>query len=68
MELSQKCGDKCSQQLEENNKLRLLNTQKQEENVQLLFDLSLAKAENEKEQQIRSQIEKQLSDTNIIAD
>ncbi|CAF4422839.1 unnamed protein product, partial [Rotaria magnacalcarata] len=40
----------------------------QEENVQLLFDLSLAKAENEKEQQIRSQIEKQLSDTNIIAD
>ncbi|CAF1103929.1 unnamed protein product [Rotaria magnacalcarata] len=68
MELSQKCGDKCSQQLEENNKLRLLNTRKQEENVQLLFDLSLAKAENEKEQQIRSQIEKQLSDTNIIAD
>ncbi|CAF3416150.1 unnamed protein product [Rotaria socialis] len=68
MDLSQKCCDKCSQQREENNKLRLLNIQKQEENVQLLFDLSLAKAENEKEQQIRSQIEKQLSDANIITD
>jgi len=68
MDLSQKFCDKCSQQREENNKLRLLNSQKQDENVKLLFDLSLAKAEYEKEQQIRIQIEKQLSDTNTILD
>ena len=68
MDLSQKFCDKCSQQREENNKLRLLNTQKQDENVKLLFDLSLAKAEYEKEQQIRIQIEKQLADTNTILD
>jgi hypothetical protein len=68
MDLSQKFCDKCHQQRDENNKLRLLNTQKQEENVKLLFDLSLAKAEYEKEQQIRIQIEKQLADTNQILD
>ena len=66
MDLSQKFCDKCSEQQDENNKLHLLNNQKQEENVKLLFDLSLAKAEYEKEQQIRIQIEKQLSDTNTI--
>ncbi len=66
MDLSQKFCDKCSQQQDENNKLRLLNNQKQDENVKLLFDLSLAKAEYEKEQQIRIQIEKQLTDTNTI--
>ncbi|CAF0784852.1 unnamed protein product [Adineta steineri] len=66
MDLSQKFCDKCSQQHDENNKLRLLNTQKQDENVKLLFDISLAKAEQEKEQQIRIQLEKQLSDTNTI--
>jgi type II secretory ATPase GspE/PulE/Tfp pilus assembly ATPase PilB-like protein len=68
MDLSQKFCDKCSQQRDENTKLRLLNTQKQDENVKLLFDLSLAKAEYEKEQQIRIQIEKQLADTNQILD
>ena len=68
MDLSQKFCDKCSQQRDENNKLRLLNNQKQEENVKLLFELSLAKAEHEKEQQIRIQIEKQLADTNQILD
>jgi chromosome segregation ATPase len=68
MDLSQKFCDKCSQQRDENNKLRLLNTQKQDENVKLLFDLSLAKAEFEKEQQNRIQIEKQLADTNQILD
>ena len=66
MDLSQKFCDKCSEQQDENNKLRLINTQKQEENVKLLFDLSLAKAEYEKEQQIRIQIEKQLTETNTI--
>jgi hypothetical protein len=66
MDLSQKFCDKCSQQHDENTKLRLLNTQKQTENVKLLFDLSLAKAEYDKEQQIRIQIEKQLTDTNTI--
>ena len=66
MDLSQKFCDKCSQQQDENNKLRLLNNQKQDENVKLLFDLSLAKAEYDKEHQIRIQIEKQLSDTNTI--
>ena len=68
MDLSQKFCDKCSQQRDENNKLLLLNTQKQEENVKLLFDLSLAKAEREKEQQIRMQLEKQLSETNTISE
>ncbi len=68
MDLSQKFCDKCSQQRDENNKLRLLNTQKQDENVKLLFDLSLAKAEYDKEQQIRIQLEKQLADTNSIID
>lgn len=68
MDLSQKFCDKCSQQRDENNKLLLLNTQKQEENVKLLFDLSLAKAEHEKEQQIRMQLEKQLSETNTISE
>ncbi|UJR37428.1 hypothetical protein I4U23_030131 [Adineta vaga] len=68
MDLSQKFCDKCSQQRDENNKLILLNTQKQEENVKLLFDLSLAKAEYEKEQQIRMQLEKQLAETNTIID
>jgi len=68
MDLSQKFCDKCSQQRDENNKLRLLNTQKQDENVKLLFDLSLAKAEYDKEQQIRIQLEKQLADTNTIID
>jgi hypothetical protein len=68
MDLSQKFCDKCSQQRDENTKLRLLNTQKLDENVKLLFDLSLAKAEYEKEQQIRIQIEKQLADTNQILD
>ncbi|CAF1049406.1 unnamed protein product [Rotaria sordida] len=68
MDLSQKFCDKCSQQREENNKLRILNTQKQDENVKLLFDLSLAKAEYEKEHQIRLQVEKQLTETNTIFD
>ncbi|CAF3027768.1 unnamed protein product [Rotaria sp. Silwood2] len=68
MDLSQKFCDKCSQQREENNKLRILNTQKQDENVKLLFDLSLAKAEYEKEYQIRTQIEKQLAETTTIID
>lgn len=66
MDLSQKFCDRCSQQRDDNNKLLLLNTQKQDENVKLLFDLSLAKAEHEKEQQIRMQLEKQLTETNAI--
>lgn len=68
MDLSQKYCETCLQEREENKKLRLLNTEKQDENVKLLFDLSLAKAEYEKEQQIRRQIEKQLSDTNAMLD
>jgi hypothetical protein len=66
MDLSQQFCDKCSQQRDENDKLRILNTKKQDENVKLLFDLSLSKAEFEKEQQIRMQIEKQLTDSNTI--
>ena len=68
MDLSQKYCETCVDEHEENKKLRLLNTEKQEENVKLLFDLSLAKAEYEKEQQIRQQIEKQLADTNAMLD
>lgn len=66
MELSEKFCDKCTQQREENNKLHLINSRKQDENVKLLFDLSLAKAEYDKEQQLRLQIEKQLTDTNAV--
>lgn len=68
MDLSQKYCETCVHEREENKKLRLLNAEKQEENVKLLFDLSLAKAEYEKEQQIRHQIEKQLADTNAMLD
>ena len=66
MDLSKKCCDTCSQQREENQKLNLINRQRQEENIKLIFDLSLAKAEYEKEQQMRLQIEKQLTTTMAI--
>ena len=68
MDLSKKCCDTCSQQRDENQKLNLINRQKQEENIKLIFDLSLAKAEHEKEQQMRLQIEKQLTNTMTIVE
>ena len=36
--------------------------------MKLLFDLSLAKAELEKERQLRVQIEQQLTETNLITE
>lgn len=36
--------------------------------MKLLFDLSLAKAELEKERQLRIQIEQQLTETNVITE
>ncbi|CAF0897484.1 unnamed protein product [Adineta ricciae] len=66
MEFSEKFADKYAQKSEENTKLRLLNNQKQDENVKLLFDLSVAKAEYEKEQHKRTQYEQQLSEANKV--
>jgi hypothetical protein len=66
MDFSEKLSAKYSEQNEENNKLRLINNLKQDENVKLLFDISLTKAEYEKEQQVRNQFEKQLSEANQI--
>ena len=68
MDLSKKCCDTCCEQREENQKLNLISRQKDEENMKLLFDLSLAKAEFEKERQIRLQIEQQLTETNLISE
>lgn len=68
MDLSQKCCDKCSQQRDENQKLNILNQQKQEENLKLLFDISLAKAECEKEKQLRLQLDKQLADSQSLTE
>ena len=68
MDLSKKCCDTCSEQRDENHKLNIINRQKGEENMKLLFDLSLAKAEFQKEQQLRLQIEKQLTETNLISE
>ena len=66
MEFSEKFTTKYSEQIEENNKLRLLNNRKQDENVKLLFDLSLIKAEYEKEQQMRNQFEHQYNEANKL--
>jgi hypothetical protein len=66
MDFFEKFTAKYSEHTEENNKLRLLNTQKQEENVKLLFDLSLIKAEYEKEQQMRHQFEQQFNEANNV--
>jgi len=68
MDLSKKCCDTCCEQRDENQKLNLINRQKEEENIKLLFDLSLAKAELEKERQLRLQIEQQLTETNLITE
>ncbi|CAF0989982.1 unnamed protein product [Adineta steineri] len=64
MEFSEKFTDKYSQQTDENNKLRLLNHQKQDENIKLLFDISLIKAEYEQEQQKRHHVEHQFDEVN----
>ncbi|CAF1525948.1 unnamed protein product [Adineta steineri] len=64
MEFSEKFTDKYSQQTDENNQLRLLNHQKQDENIKLLFDISLIKAEYEQEQQKRHQVEHQFDEVN----
>jgi hypothetical protein len=66
MDLSEKFTVQYSEQIEENNKLRLLNTQKHEENMKLMFDLSLLKAECEKEKQMRDQFEKQFNEKNKL--
>jgi hypothetical protein len=66
MEFSEKFTAKCSEQTEENNKLRLLNTQKQDENMKLVFDLSVTKAEYEKEHKMRAQFEQQFNDANDV--
>ncbi|UJR08807.1 hypothetical protein I4U23_013062 [Adineta vaga] len=64
MDFSEKFADKYSEQNEETTKLRFLNNRKQDENVKLLFDMSVVKAEYEKEQQMRTQYEQQLSEAN----
>jgi hypothetical protein len=66
MDFSEQFSLKYAQQSEENTKLRLLNNQKQDENIKLLFDLSVSKAEYEKEQQMRSQYENQLNEANKV--
>jgi hypothetical protein len=66
MDFSEKFATKYSEQLEENNKLRLFNTEKQEENVKLLFELTLLKGEHEKETQMRNQYEKQFNEANKL--
>ena len=66
MDLSEKFTAQSSAQDRENNQLRLMNTQKQDENIKLLFDLTLIKADYEKEKQIRSQYEKQLNEAKQI--
>ncbi|CAF1608880.1 unnamed protein product [Rotaria magnacalcarata] len=66
MDFSEKFTAKYSEQVEENNKLRLLNNQKQDENVKLLVDLSLSKAEFEKERQVRGEYEKQYNEANQV--
>ncbi|CAF0889259.1 unnamed protein product [Rotaria sordida] len=66
MDFSEKFTNNYAKQAEENNKLRLLNNQKQDENVKLFVDLSLAKAEYEKEQQMRNQFEKQFIEANQV--
>jgi len=66
MDFAEKFITKYSEQTEENNKLRLLNSQKHEENIKLRFDFSLLQAKYEKEQQIRNQFEKQFHETNKL--
>jgi len=66
MEFSEKFTSKYSEQIEENNKLRLLNNQKQEENMKLVFAVSLTKAEYEREQQMRNQFENQYNEANKV--
>ncbi|CAF2660495.1 unnamed protein product [Rotaria sp. Silwood2] len=66
MDFAEKFTAKYAEQAEENNKLRLLNSQKQDENVKLLVDLSLSKAEHEKEHQLRNQFEKQFIEANQV--
>ena len=66
MELTERFTSKCSEQIEENNKLRLINSQKQEENVKLLIDLSMQKAEYETEHQVRAQLANQLRDAQKV--
>ncbi|CAF1586442.1 unnamed protein product, partial [Didymodactylos carnosus] len=68
MDLSQKFCEKCSVYCEDNEKLRILNTQKQEENLKLIYDLSLAKAECEKENKLRTDIEQKLHNANKLAE
>jgi len=64
MNFSEKFTTKYSEQIEENNRLRLLTTQKHEENVKLRFEFSLLQAKYENEQQIRNQFEGQLYEIN----
>ncbi len=66
MDFSEKFTTKYSEQIEENDKLRLLNSQKHEENVKLRFDVSLLQAKYEKEQQIRNQFERQFHEANKL--
>ncbi len=64
MNFSEKFTIKYSEQIEENNRLRLLTTQKHEENVKLRFEFSLLQAKYENEQQICNQFEGQLYEIN----
>lgn len=66
MDFSEKFTAKYAQQAEENNKLRLINSQKHDENVKLVVDLSLTRAEYEREQKFRNQFEKQLIEANQV--
>jgi hypothetical protein len=66
MNFSEKFTTKYSEQNEENNRLRLLNSQKHEENVKLRFDFSLLQAKYENEQQIRNRFEEQYHEANQL--
>ncbi|CAF0779713.1 unnamed protein product [Didymodactylos carnosus] len=68
MDLSQNFCEKCSTYRDDNEKLRIASSQKQEENVKLIYDLSVAIAECEKQSQLRAHVEQQLHDANKLVE
>lgn len=66
MDLAEKVTMKCAEQVDENNKLRLINHEKQEENMKLLFDLSTTRAACEQQAHLRLELEQQLNDAKTI--
>ena len=62
MDQSKKFAEIRAEYIEQNNRLRLLNNQHQEELTKLLHDLSQVQGEHQKEQQARCQFEKKYND------